>query len=137
MLEERERIADDLHDFVSQELFATAMQIETIADDVPADSGDGCLRTLEHVKRAQREVRGVMGQLQGAATSEPLGERCAGNSCMAAGFARLCRIAHGGRLGGGLAAVGGDPTLSDDIVAVVRESLSNIARHARSDARCT
>ena len=47
MLEERERLADDLHDFVSQELFATAMQIEAIAEVSEPKLRDRLLRTLE------------------------------------------------------------------------------------------
>lgn len=132
LLEERERIADDLHDFVSQELFATAMQIETIADDVPSMARDRLLATLEHVKRAQREVRGVMGQLQGERTSEPLGERVRRELVLAQdslGFVASLTVDDWAAAS---AAVEQDPTLSDDIIAVVRESLSNTARHAQA-----
>lgn len=132
LLEERERIADDLHDFVSQELFATAMQIETIADDVPAPARDRLLATLEHVKRAQREVRGVMGQLQGERNSEPLGERVRRELVLAhdsLGFVASLTVDNWAAAS---AAVEQDPTLSDDIIAVVRESLSNTARHAKA-----
>ena len=134
LLEERERIADDLHDFVSQELFATAMQIETIADDVPGPVKDRLLSTLAHVKRAQREVRGVMGQLQGERTSEPLGERVRRELVLAQdslGFVASLTVDDWAAAS---AAVEQDPTLSDDIIAVVRESLSNTARHAHATA---
>ena len=129
MLEDRERLADDLHDFVSQELFATAMQIEAIAADGPPELHDRLLRTLDHVKRAQHEVRGVMGSLAGQRNSEPLNERIGRELVMAQsslGFspsvqADWSQVAD---------AVAGDPSLSDDVVAVVRELLSNVARHA-------
>jgi len=132
LLEERERIADDLHDFVSQELFATAMQIETTSDDVPPAARDRLLATLEHVKRAQREVRGVMGQLQGDRTSEPLSERVRRELVLAQdslGFVASLTVEDWAAAS---AAVEQDPTLSDDIIAVVRESLSNTARHAEA-----
>ena len=133
MLEERERLADDLHDFVSQELFATAMQIEAIAEDSEPQHRDRLLRTLEHVKRAQHEVRGVMGTLSGQRTSEPLSTRIRRELVMAEaslGFAPTVQVewasvSH---------AVAGDPSLSDDVVAVVRELLSNVARHAGATA---
>ncbi|MDN4489843.1 GAF domain-containing protein [Demequina sp. SYSU T00068] len=133
MLEERQRLADDLHDFVSQELFATAMQIESIADECPDALRDRLLRTLDHVKRAQREVRGVMGSLSGQRTSEPISERIRREIVLAQdslGFAPRVQVdwaevSH---------AIAGDPTLSDDVVAVVREMLSNVARHARATA---
>jgi signal transduction histidine kinase len=134
LLEERERIADDLHDFVSQELFATAMQIETISDDVPPAARDRLLATLEHVKRAQREVRGVMSQLQGDRTSEPLSERVRRELVLAQdslGFVASLTVDDWAAAS---AAVEQDPTLSDDIIAVVRESLSNTARHAEASS---
>ncbi len=133
LLEERSRLADDLHDFVSQELFATAMQIESIAADVPPATQARLSRTLDHVKRAQFEVRGVMGTLSGQRTSEPLSERIRRELVMAEaslGFVPTvqvdwAQVSH---------AVAGDPSLSDDVVAVVRELLSNVARHAHATA---
>ena len=133
MLEERTRLADDLHDFVSQELFATAMQIEAIAADVEPATQARLLRTLDHVKRAQFEVRGVMGSLQSQRTAEPLADRIRRELVMAEaslGFTPTvqvdwAQVAH---------AVAGDPSLSDDVVAVVRELLSNVARHAQATA---
>jgi signal transduction histidine kinase len=129
MLEDRERLADDLHDFVSQELFATAIQLETIAENVPAEFKPRLLGVLDHVKRAQREVRGVMSSLAGQRTSEPLSERVRRDLVMAQdslGFAPTVQVewasvSH---------AIAGDPTLSDDVCAVVRELLSNVVRHA-------
>lgn len=132
LLEERERIADDLHDFVSQELFATAMQIESISYEAPDAVRERLLSTLEHVKRAQREVRGVMGQLQGERTSEPLGERVRRELVLAQdslGFVASLTVADWAAAS---AAVEVDPTLSDDIIAVIRELLSNTARHAQA-----
>lgn len=133
MLEERGRLADDLHDFVSQELFATALQLEAIAADGPPELRDRLLRTLDHVKRAQHEVRGVMGSLSGQRNSEALSERIRRELIMAEaslGFAPTVQVdwaevSH---------AVAGDPSLSDDVVAVVRELLSNVARHADASA---
>ena len=92
-----------------------------------------CLRTLDHVKRAQHEVRGVMGTLSGQRTSEPLSERIRRELVMAEaslGFMPTvqvdwAQVSH---------AVAGDPSLSDDVVAVVRELLSNVARHAQATA---
>ncbi|WP_169747730.1 GAF domain-containing sensor histidine kinase [Demequina subtropica] len=131
LLEERQRLADDLHDFVSQELFATAMQIESIAADSEPRLSARLLRTLDHVKRAQREVRGVMSSLAGHRTSEPISERIRREIVMGTdslGFAPRVQVdwaqlSH---------AIAGDPSLSDDVVAVVRELLSNVARHSEA-----
>ncbi len=134
LLEERERIADDLHDFVSQELFATAMQLESLTDDVSPAARDRLASTLDHVKRAQREVRGVMSQLQGDRTSEPLAERVRRELILAhdsLGFVPLLAVTDWAAAS---RAVDTDPTLSDDIIAVIRELLSNTARHAHATA---
>lgn len=132
LLAERERIADDLHDFVSQELFATAMQLETIAETSDPSVAERLRATLDHVKRAQREVRGVMGQLQGERTSEPLAERVRREILLAQdslGFAPALAVDDWGAAS---SAVEADPTLSDDIIAVLRELLSNVARHSHA-----
>ena len=133
MLEERQRLADDLHDFVSQELFATAMQVESIAQDTTPEIAARLNRTLDHVKRAQREVRGVMSSLAGQRTSEPISERIRREIVMAQdsmGFAPRVQVDWGDVSH----AIAGDPSLSDDVVAVVREMLSNVARHAEATA---
>ncbi|MDN4476732.1 GAF domain-containing protein [Demequina sp. SYSU T00192] len=131
LLEERQRLADDLHDFVSQELFATAMQLESVSHDVEPRIATRLMRTLDHVKRAQHEVRGVMSSLAGQRTSEPISERIRREIVMATdsmGFAPRVKVdwaevSH---------AIAGEPSLSDDVVAVVREMLSNVARHAEA-----
>ncbi|MFV0635032.1 GAF domain-containing protein [Demequina sp.] len=131
--EERARLADDLHDFVSQELFATAMQIESIAEDVDPPIAARLRSTLEHVKRAQHEVRGVMSSLAGQRSNEPIAERLRRELVLARdslGFEPSV-TAEWPDLD---AAVAGDPALADDLVAVTRELVSNVARHARASA---
>ncbi|MFN3865830.1 MAG: GAF domain-containing protein [Demequina sp.] len=133
VLEERARLADDLHDFVSQELFATAMQIEAIAEDSEAGISKRLRGTLEHVKRAQHEVRGVMSSLAGQRSNEPIAERLRRELLVARstlGFEPSV-VAEWPHLD---AAVEGDPSLADDLVAVTRELVSNVARHARASA---
>lgn len=134
LLAERERIADDLHDFVSQELFATAMQLEAVSEIAPPEIAERLKATLTHVKRAQHEVRGVMSQLQGERTSEPLAERVRREILLAQdslGFSPALSVDDWGAAS---AAVEKDPTLSDDICAVLRELLSNVARHAHASS---
>ncbi|MDN4481338.1 sensor histidine kinase [Demequina muriae] len=133
LLEERAMLADDLHDFVSQELFATAMQIEAIAEDSDQNVATRLRGTLEHVKRAQHEVRGVMSSLAGQRSKEPIAERLRRELLLARsslGFEPSV-VAEWPHLD---AAVVGDPTLADDLVAVTRELVSNVARHARAHA---
>jgi signal transduction histidine kinase len=133
LLEERERLADDLHDFVSQELFATAMQIEAIAADVSPEASERLLRTLDHVKRAQHEVRGVMSTLAGHRSSEPFAERINREVIMAQDSLGFAPTLHADWSGVDRA-VAADVSLGDDVVAVLRELLSNVARHAQASA---
>jgi signal transduction histidine kinase len=132
LLEERERLADDLHDFVSQELFATALQIEAVSEEVSPDIRERLLRTLDHVKRAQHEVRGVMSSLAGHRSSEPLEVRIERELIMAQdslGFVPTVQADWDGVDD----AISADLSLGDDVIAVLRELLSNVARH--SDAK--
>lgn len=131
--DERQRLADDLHDFVSQELFATSIQLESIALDVDEAAATRLANTLEHVRRAQFEVRGVMSSLAGIRNTEPPRVRLGREITLAKetlGFppqvdADWDQIA---------AAMEDDRSLCDDAVAVLRELLSNIARHSRATA---
>lgn len=133
LLEERARLADDLHDFVSQELFATAMQIEAVTEEVEPAIADRLRGTLDHVKRAQHEVRGVMSSLAGQRSAEPIAERLRRELLMARaslGFEASVVADWPGIQ----EAVAGDASLADDLVAVTRELVSNVARHAQAGA---
>ncbi|GIG55110.1 sensor histidine kinase [Demequina activiva] len=133
LLEERTRLADDLHDFVSQELFATAMQIEAMSDEAEPALAERLRGTLEHVKRAQHEVRGVMSSLAGQRSTEPIADRLRRELLLARGSLGFepSVAADWPDLD---AAVVGDPSLADDLVAVTRELISNVARHAGARA---
>ncbi|WP_084077793.1 GAF domain-containing protein [Demequina sp. NBRC 110057] len=133
LLEEREQIADDLHDFVSQELFAAAMHLEALGEDASDAQSARLASAADHVKRAQYEVRGVMRNLAGQRSSEPASDRMRREITLAqatlgfvvdteaawADLDRVCTI---------------DATLADDAIAVMRELLSNVARHAKASA---
>ncbi|WP_061965140.1 GAF domain-containing sensor histidine kinase [Demequina aurantiaca] len=131
--DERQRIADDLHDFVSQELFATSIQLEGIAADVDDAAARRLNSTLEHVRRAQYEVRGVMSALAGGRSEETLTTRLEREVTLARetlGFAPRVDASWDEVA----AASEVDRSLADDAVAVMRELLSNVARHANASA---
>lgn len=130
LLEERQRIADDLHDLVSQELFAAAMQLERMGEQAPGPLQEALAATLEHIRSAQRDVRGVVSTLAREKASEPLEARVRRELVLAQdalGFApeTVVDIAAAGDLDA-------DHSLAHDLVAVLRESLSNVAQHARA-----
>ncbi len=129
--EDRKRIADDLHDLVSQELFAAAMQLEHVLDQAPEDLKQLITSTIDHVGRAQRDVRGVVSSLADERAAEPLTERVRREIVLAQpslGLIPDVRISQNGIP----AEVEADSGLADDVVAVIREGLANVARHAHA-----
>ncbi len=131
LLEDRQRIADDLHDLVSQELFAASIQVESLADLVPSEFRTTLENVRNHITRAQREVRGVVSTLDDERSAEPLSERIRREivvSQNALGFAPSVKVDWDSLP----PEIETDASLTDDLVAVVRESLSNVAQHAHA-----
>ncbi|MBE3073393.1 MAG: GAF domain-containing protein [Actinobacteria bacterium] len=130
MLEDRDRIARDMHDHVIQRLFATGLSLQSAARlaehptvrtrlDEAVDNLDAAIKDIRHtileLHRAKptRELREEIAELVRAST-QPLG------------FAPDLTI--DGRL---------DTLTADleaDLVAVVREGLANVVRHAQASS---
>lgn len=133
LLEDRQRIADDLHDLVSQELFAMAMQLDSLAEQVPEKLRQAVEKLRSNVTRAQRELRGVVSTLDDELSSEPLSDRVRREIVLAQdalGFGPVVRVDWDALP----PSLGSDPSLADDLVAVVREGLSNVAQHAHASS---
>jgi signal transduction histidine kinase len=131
-LEERLRIARDLHDLVGHGLSAIAVQSGTAR--VSLDAGDlGAVRTaLAHVEATSRSAMQEMRTLVGV-----LRDRSAGASESAPGLDGLPGlVAQAGRAGvlAGLDPVGDlglvPPVIGGCAYRVVQEALTNVVRHA-------
>jgi len=129
-LEDRDRIAMDLHDHVVQELFAVGMGLEALSkslDDPEQSARVG--RYISSLNTTIGMIRTRIFQLQ-SDSEDPGGLR-----------ARLLELAeaqteHLGyapqlHFSGPLDAAA-DQTLTDDVLAVTAEALSNCARHAHA-----
>ncbi|MET9426275.1 GAF domain-containing protein [Streptomyces sp. NPDC003036] len=129
--EDRDRIARDLHDLVIQRLFATGMTLESVqrGSAVPAVR-DGVAKAVEELDTTIQEVRTAVFALQQGPGEAPagLGTRVLREINMAAvplGFKPSYRFV------GPVDAAVGELT-GKNLVAALREALSNAFRHARA-----
>jgi signal transduction histidine kinase len=130
LLEDRDRIAMDLHDHVIQELFAIGLGLEGVAAQVPDVQSQRIRQRVDDIDRTIRRIRTSIFELRGnlATTSDGLRQRVlevAGDVTAALGFAPHVAFS-------GLVDLIADVELADDATACVRELLANVARHARA-----
>lgn len=134
MLEDRDRIARDLHDHVIQELFAIGLSIEGVASQLPShpDLAERLRNRVDDLDRAIRRIRTSIFELHGnnAVTREGLRLsilEVVSDVTPALGFAPSVTFA-------GLLDLQLPESLTQDVIAVVRETLTNVAKHAHATA---
>jgi signal transduction histidine kinase len=129
VLEDRDRIARDLHDLVIQRLYATGMSLEgTMPMITRPEVASRITNAVDAMDETIKEIRSTIFQLQarGVATGPDLrGEIVA----LVDDMTDMLGFAPSLRLGAGL---GGDigPEVAEQALAALREALSNAARHA-------
>ena len=158
LLDERARIGRDLHDLAIQQLFATGMQISAARDRLCAEDADGSVdlvavrgaleSSLEAIDDSVRQIRSIVRSLRDRDEDVSVVERLRREASLARtslGFAPSLILTVDGR---GLAQAGREEEdelieaidaavetdIADDMVAVVREGLSNVARHAKASS---
>lgn len=149
LLDERERIARDLHDLAIQQLFATGMQLETVrrrsARGVdPAELTGIVEEALDNVDASVRQIRQIVYALKDPDAATGIVERLRREASLARtglGFAPSLvvslddqPVADGDYIVADLVDERLGPDRSDDVVAVVREGLANAARHAHASS---
>jgi signal transduction histidine kinase len=131
LLEDRARIARDLHDLVVQELFAMGMRLSKLRDRLePAVLAD-LDASVDSLDRVVRQIRSTIRALRDPEEDEQLDSRLddeVRRSMSTLGFRAELEL---DRIGPELDRI--RPDLADDVVAVVREGISNAARHAAAD----
>ncbi|MBM7825224.1 signal transduction histidine kinase [Arcanobacterium pluranimalium] len=146
-LDERARISRDLHDLAIQQLFASGMHITAVKEDLgeKVDSPE-ISQALDNaiwaIDESVSQIRKIVQSLRDDSSPAALVDRLQHETSVALqslGFAPSLLITwHGETIGEDFDvtridnAVGSD--VSDDVVAVVREGLSNVARHAHASS---
>ncbi|MFF1650441.1 GAF domain-containing sensor histidine kinase [Streptomyces sp. NPDC058240] len=134
LLEERDRIARDLHDLAIQRLFATGMTLQSVVRlvDQPQAS-ERVLRAVDDLDETIKIIRSTIFGLRAG------GQGRAGQGLRARTAATVERAAR--TLGfqpslrmGGLIDTDVPAGTAEQVIAVLGEALSNVARHARATA---
>jgi signal transduction histidine kinase len=130
LLEERERIARDLHDDVIQRLFATGLSLQAAAQTVKDPSAvERITRAVDDLDVSIRQIRSTIFELHRHWATAPSlrGEIVAicDESSKALGFKPSCDIS------GPIDSAVLEPARSHALLCL-REALSNVARHARA-----
>jgi signal transduction histidine kinase len=132
LLEDRDRIAMDLHDHVIQELFAIGLSLEGVAGQLGTAPrlSERVRQSVEDLDRTIRRIRTSIFELRGNVVTTAGGLRqrileVASELTSALGFAPHVAFA-------GLVDLNLDEELMDDVVACVREALTNVAKHAHA-----
>jgi signal transduction histidine kinase len=128
--EERERIGHDLHDLVIQRLFATGLSLESVSGRVTDPvAGQRMHAAVDEIDAAIRDLRssifGLHARRDGRASLTRQIEEIATTAQATLGFAPQAEI---------------DPAadelvadeLAPDLLAVIRETLTNVGRHAQA-----
>jgi signal transduction histidine kinase len=133
VLEDRERIARDLHDHVIQELFAIGIGITNSAEttNVPEVVRRRLHDRVADLDRTIRRVRTSIFALRGT-LDRTRDELRSGLLDVATELTPVLGFSPAVQFSGAPGAVAED--LVEDVTAVVREALANVARHARADS---
>jgi signal transduction histidine kinase len=131
LAEDRERIARDLHDVVIQRLFAIGLTLEGASRSiVEPDAGQQVVRAVDELDQTIKEIRTTIFGLQASAGADDPSLRArivavVEQSLQSLGFVPSLRF-------DGLIDTTVPDRISDQLVAVLREALSNAARHAEA-----
>ncbi|MFM2070287.1 MAG: hypothetical protein RLZZ623_550 [Actinomycetota bacterium] len=128
LAEDHERIARDLHDTVIQRLFASGLSLQSVLPTVPETAKVKIERILDDQDDAIRELRtaifGLASKRSAGRTVRVVVNDLVDESARVLGFRPTLHMS-------GVLDTIDEPTTAE-VAAVVREALSNVARHARA-----
>jgi signal transduction histidine kinase len=127
LVEERQRIAADLHDTVLQRLFATGLGLTLALNRADGEAGP-LLTALEGIDEAVVELRAAIVTMKGDLQPSELASsiaRIVGHA--ARGLRRAPQVTYRGPL------LQVRPGVARQLLAVLNEALSNVVRHAGAE----
>ncbi|MEU7893310.1 GAF domain-containing protein [Nonomuraea sp. NPDC049152] len=131
LLEDRDRIAKDLHDVVIQRLFAVAMTLMGAVRLVDRpEAADRVQHAIDELDETIRQIRSTIFALQGPRESDSPSLRARIVDLVEGARAHL-GFMPGLRMEGALDHQVPEP-VADHLMAVLREALSNVVRHAKA-----
>src|SRR5664280_1930011 len=133
IVEERERIGRDLHDGVIQSIYAVGLTLEDVPDlmvEDPAEASRRVERAIESLDQTIRDIRNFIFGLRPQLLDGV--EMVEGLAALADEFRVNTLVDVELRAGAELDANSLGPERTLEVLSVVREALSNIARHARA-----
>lgn len=134
LVEERSRIRDDLHDNVIQELFAAGMALQAAADRIDdAALREVVMAQVDALDATTTRIRSLISDMPASGLDPPalpLPKRLiAIVDSMTAALKCLPTVVFSGPVESTV-----QPDVAGDLEAVLREALSNVARHAEASA---
>jgi PAS domain S-box-containing protein len=128
LAEDHERIARDLHDTVIQRLFAAGLTLQSVVSTVPDQARAKIEAIIDTQDDAIRELRtaifGLSSKRSAGLTIRVVVNQLVDDASRVLGFRPVLHFA------GVLDSI--DAEITAEVAAVVREALSNVARHARA-----
>ena len=130
LLEDRDRIARDMHDHVIQRLFATGLSLQSTSRLAEHPSVRGRLNeAVDNLDAAIKDIRKTIFELHRAKPTRELREEIAE---LVKGSTQTLGFVPDLTIDGPLDSLNAE--LEADLVAVVREGLANVVRHARASS---
>ncbi len=144
-LEDRAQISRDLHDLAIQQLFASGMELTAVRDGLATESAvpstviEKMDNAIQSIDESVTQIRQIIYALRDPSATTPVVERLRHEATKARsslGFHPTLSIRRGDEeiISGPHTEIDDElgSDIADDVVAVVRECLSNAARHAHA-----